>query len=405
MIKLSNKYFVINTYFVVLWLVILQLPILGGIFKLNELRFLWDSGWYMENATSSSILVIDDSSYLAGDEPHGIHTDDTIYYNGSFGVSGNYVIENLHVYDAYITGNITTVSNCDLNNTYFGDAGLGSNWAVFAHRDRTGSTDFAFAQNSTGTITKINKKTGSGSTYTTFSFQAGNAVYFGDSGTLSVNDIPSSYFSLLVNGNISIGEPTPFVIPATFYPHIDGTALYFNGALENSDPIYLKRRNENSNVSSLLMSIGDAGSAQDSLEVGYYSYTTSTWYPVFVFYMDGTHTLPSDIRRKNNIQPLTHVLDKISSVRGIRFHWKTTPFIKRFFLSKQFGFIAQEMEPHFPYMVSESYNSTKMLNYTSTIPILIAGIKEMQANIDENTEMIEELKSEIEAMKGKITEE
>lgn len=105
----------------------------------------------------------------------------------------------------------------------------------------------------------------------------------------------------------------------------------------------------------------------------------------------------SDIKLKENIVDATPKLDKLNQVRIVNYNLKTDPN------QKQIGVIAQELEAIFPSMVenikdrdedgNELDETTKSVKYSVFVPILIKAIQEQQA-------MINELKAEIDLLKG-----
>lgn len=93
----------------------------------------------------------------------------------------------------------------------------------------------------------------------------------------------------------------------------------------------------------------------------------------------------SDLRLKENIAPLTDVLDKIQALRGVSFEWSgeseesdTAPD------GREIGVIAQEVESVFPELVrSTEDGGYKMLDYGRLTPILIEALKELRREKDQ----------------------
>lgn len=116
----------------------------------------------------------------------------------------------------------------------------------------------------------------------------------------------------------------------------------------------------------------------------------------------------SDHSIKKNISAIDQPLQKITQLEPKQFEYNTASF-KHLKLKggQQFGFIAEEVGAVFPHLVSErsiSYrygknvyrNATiKTIDETSLIPVLVASIKEQQAEI-------EKLRTEIAAMQKQI---
>ncbi|WP_255991719.1 tail fiber domain-containing protein [Chitinolyticbacter albus] len=85
----------------------------------------------------------------------------------------------------------------------------------------------------------------------------------------------------------------------------------------------------------------------------------------------------SDLRLKEDVAPLSSVLDTVRQLRGVSYRWKDGDG------ERQLGFIAQEVEAVLPELVSEGPNGMKQMSYTSLIPLLLEAVKAQQAQIDE----------------------
>ena len=98
----------------------------------------------------------------------------------------------------------------------------------------------------------------------------------------------------------------------------------------------------------------------------------------------------SDERAKNIIEPITDALSKVNTLRTIIGSYKSDETNKR-----QAFLIAQDVQAVLPEAVSIENEETGMLGlaYTSTIPLLVAAIKELNAKVDAQA-------AEIAALKG-----
>lgn len=90
----------------------------------------------------------------------------------------------------------------------------------------------------------------------------------------------------------------------------------------------------------------------------------------------------SDIRLKNNLQPITNGLDKINDLRPVTFNWKDDIFNVDKQGTSDSGFIAQEVERVIPHAVSEypELNSGivyKNMKHERIIPYLVSSIQEL----------------------------
>jgi hypothetical protein len=94
----------------------------------------------------------------------------------------------------------------------------------------------------------------------------------------------------------------------------------------------------------------------------------------------------SDASLKENVAPLRGMLDKLMRLRPVSFDWKGsgTPGL---------GFIAQEVEPVLPLLVTESSRDGKPLkglSYATFGVVAIAAIQEMKSEYDARIEVLED---------------
>jgi Chaperone of endosialidase len=94
------------------------------------------------------------------------------------------------------------------------------------------------------------------------------------------------------------------------------------------------------------------------------------------------YSATSDRRLKENIQPMNSVLTDVMKLQADNYTYKSDPEHK-----PCFGFIAQEVEPLFPQLVTLPTNDGKgetpyMMNYSGFGILAIKAIQEQQAIID-----------------------
>jgi hypothetical protein len=88
--------------------------------------------------------------------------------------------------------------------------------------------------------------------------------------------------------------------------------------------------------------------------------------------------LTSDIRYKRQIHPLDNSLQKLLTIRGVAYFWRTEEFPEKHFNDRrQVGVIAQEVERHFPEVVDTNKDGYKSVNYPALVAPLIEAIKEL----------------------------
>ena len=92
----------------------------------------------------------------------------------------------------------------------------------------------------------------------------------------------------------------------------------------------------------------------------------------------------SDINLKENITPIPNALDKINSLSGNTFKWKSSATTPESFsgLTNDTGVIAQEVEAlGLPGITTTRDDGTKAVRYDRLIPVLIQAVKELSAKV------------------------
>ncbi|MBT1699064.1 tail fiber domain-containing protein [Fulvivirgaceae bacterium PWU4] len=91
----------------------------------------------------------------------------------------------------------------------------------------------------------------------------------------------------------------------------------------------------------------------------------------------------SDGRLKENLTPIHDALDKIGRLTGYRYDLKET-FVKGDDRKNNLGLVAQEVEQVLPESVRYEANDDRyFINYNSLIPVLVEGIKQLAAQVNE----------------------
>ena len=107
----------------------------------------------------------------------------------------------------------------------------------------------------------------------------------------------------------------------------------------------------------------------------------------------------SDQRSKKNIEPLDNCLDKVLSLRSVRFDWDENVVPKRANEeSTQIGLIAQEVEKIVPEVVREEIIENqylKSIRYENLTAILIEAVKEQQKQIEDLKQTVQELSTKL----------
>jgi hypothetical protein len=120
-------------------------------------------------------------------------------------------------------------------------------------------------------------------------------------------------------------------------------------------------------------------------------FTWSVGTPVagpFVSSGGNSWTSSSDETLKDIIEPIENSVQKVLSLRAVIGKFKTDPAdTRRSFL------IAQDVQAVLPEAISEASDGTLGLSYTDVIPLLVASIKELKAELDS-------VKAELQTLKG-----
>lgn len=89
-------------------------------------------------------------------------------------------------------------------------------------------------------------------------------------------------------------------------------------------------------------------------------------------------TNTSDIRFKNNIEPITNALDTVNKLNGVTYQWRDT---KAGGDTIKLGFVAQEVESIEPKLVfTNKHDGYKGIHTDGIIPLLVEAIKELSKN-------------------------
>ena len=94
----------------------------------------------------------------------------------------------------------------------------------------------------------------------------------------------------------------------------------------------------------------------------------------------------SDRRLKDEIQPISNPIEKISKIGGYSFVWNGEK--QNIYKGKDYGVIAQEIEEILPELVDTRENGYKAVKYDKLVSLLIEGIKELSEEVKELKEKI-----------------
>ena len=105
----------------------------------------------------------------------------------------------------------------------------------------------------------------------------------------------------------------------------------------------------------------------------------------------GNYIITSDRSFKKNITSITSVLEKITELRPVSYHYNSMKDNEQ----KAVGFVAQEVEAIFPEIVRQSEDGMKALSYSDFAVLSVKAIQEQQEIIESQDKEIKELKDRL----------
>lgn len=103
----------------------------------------------------------------------------------------------------------------------------------------------------------------------------------------------------------------------------------------------------------------------------------------------------SDENLKTEITPLENTLDKVLKLSTVNFKWKKEEFPElKLDDRKHIGFLAQEIQEHFPQLVKET-DGHLSVNYMEMVPVLLSSVKELSSALVATYKRVEKLERQI----------
>lgn len=102
---------------------------------------------------------------------------------------------------------------------------------------------------------------------------------------------------------------------------------------------------------------------------------------------------PSDQRLKTDIRPLEPVMDNLRQLQGVYYRWNNHERVNHLSRDTQIGLIADDVEQVFPELVSVDISDFKKLSYSKLTAILLEGLKEQAAKIEQLEERLSRMEN------------
>ena len=130
--------------------------------------------------------------------------------------------------------------------------------------------------------------------------------------------------------------------------------------------------------------------------------------------------VPSDMKLKNNIKPLTNSIDKLMKLKPSTYDYKTSEYVgMNLPRGNQNGLIANEVAEVFPGLVkevkqsllrnpktgeSQGFTDYIAVNYTGLVPVLVASVQEQQAQLDAKDVVIASLEERLNKIEAALAQ-
>jgi|GEM_PF-3096721 len=192
-------------------------------------------------------------------------------------------------------------------------------------------------------------------------------------------------------------SPNGITIPA---PSAGGYALQLSGQVANWTEV-INWPPGTPNAYGILVGTGAGKYSQFQNAEGYYALMANTSWGLYTNGNVGAAGFyyVSDRRLKKDIAPLSDAdsLAKVLSLRPVSFNW----IDPHHGAGPQIGFIAQDVEKIVPQLVTTDSSTTiKTVDYARVTPLLVGAMQEEEKKIEAQQKEIDELKSEIAALKN-----
>ena len=293
----------------------------------------------------------------------------------------------------------------------------GSHWRTSLQSSYGTWETFGYARNGWGGINIIDPsgywnhymhESGNGGLYQqngngwVFYYSRGNdCLGIGDSSTVGgyaarIND------SLYVNSTLYVGGPSYGTIfydsnNSGYYVDPNGGS-YFAGSLELANGYFLTNGAGGAIfVSAVQGSFGGYIRCArhlviETYQAGHHTYVidTATGVGVVRYYATQYWSAHSDRTMKTIHSNITNALDKLNDITPVYYSFNHVEND-----TNRIGLIAQEVEVHYPELVrTDPMNDKLTLDYTGMIPVLLAAIKELKAELDIVKEELNTLKNQ-----------
>ena len=264
----------------------------------------------------------------------------------------------------------------------------GGGATTVSYNDATGSVTISSTDTNTDTNTQRTDEeiqdivgamiSGSGATSVSYNDSAGTISI---SSTDTNTDTNTTNFNIQASGNastnISAGETINYTGSGATTVTRSGNTITISSTDTNTDTNTQYSAGTGISLSGTTFSIGQPVATTSTVTFG----EVRSSGDITAFYS-------SDYALKENINPISNALDKVSQLGGYNFDWKDSHIESRGGIDNMFvkksdvGIIAQEVQKVLPEAVGERKDGTLGVRYELLVPLLVESIKELKSEIE-----------------------
>ena len=264
----------------------------------------------------------------------------------------------------------------------------GGGATTVSYNDATGSVTISSTDTNTDTNTQRTDEeiqdivgamiSGSGATSVSYNDSAGTISI---SSTDTNTDTNTTNFNIQASGNastnISAGETINYTGSGATTVTRSGNTITIASTDTNTDTNTQYSAGTGISLSGTTFSIGQPVATTSTVTFG----EVRSSGDITAFYS-------SDYALKENINPISNALDKVSQLGGYNFDWKDSHIESRGGIDNMFvkksdvGIIAQEVQKVLPEAVGERKDGTLGVRYELLVPLLVESIKELKSEIE-----------------------
>ena len=350
------------------------------------------SGWSLGGDTGGAGSVPEGTTInIVGGE--GIDTafsGSTLTVAGELASATNKGVASFNDVDFSVSSGVVSIVHEHIEDIVGGMLSGGGATSV-AYNDATGSVTISSTDTNTNT-TNFNINANGGANE---NISAGEAIRFNGGGATSVtrsgNTISISSTDTNTDTNTQRSDEEIRDVIGAMISGSGATSVSYNDAANTMTISSTDTNTDTNTVTNNLAGTGvsvSAATGNSTISIGQAVATNSTvTFGEVRSTGDITAYYSSDYALKENINPISNALDKVSQLGGYNFDWKDSHLESRggvddmFVKKSDVGIIAQEVQKVLPEAVGERADGTLGVRYELLVPLLVESIKELKEEI------------------------